>query len=213
MSSKESLAELAHPEYWNTRYTNTEEEKYDWLRNFDTIKPFLEKHLPDASTNPRILQLGCGNSTLTSDLTSLSYTNQTSIDFSPPVITQMSLKHPDTTWLVMDVRKMTFPSDNFDIAIDKATLDAMLYGSLWDPEQEVRKNVGSYVDEVARVLVPGGMWLYITWRQPHFIRPLLEREGVWTVESEVLAEPGGGGMFEYYGYVMRKRSGEDERKT
>lgn len=44
---------------------------------------------------------------------------------------------------------MTFPSDNFDIAIDKATLDAMLYGSLWDPEPEVRKNVGSYVDEVS----------------------------------------------------------------
>jgi hypothetical protein len=55
------------------------------------------------------------------------------------------------------------------------------------------------------------MWLYITWRQPHFIRPLLERKDVWTVESEVLAEPGSGAMFEYYGYVMRKK-GEDEEK-
>ncbi|QDS68946.1 hypothetical protein FKW77_008605 [Venturia effusa] len=210
MSSKESLAELAHPEYWNKRYTDTAEEKYDWLRDFTAIKPFLEKHLPAASTNPRILQLGCGNSTLTADLTTLSYTTQTSIDFSAPVITQMSQKHPESTWLVMDVRKMTFPSHSFDIAIDKATLDAMLYGSLWDPEPEVRKNVGEYVDEVARVLVPGGMWLYITWRQPHFIRPLLEREGAWTVESEVLAEPGGGGMFEYYGYVMRKKTEGDD---
>lgn len=44
---------------------------------------------------------------------------------------------------------MTFPSNSFDIAIDKATLDAMLYGSLWDPELEVRRNVGAYVDEVS----------------------------------------------------------------
>lgn len=58
------------------------------------------------------------------------------------------------------------------------------------------------LSQVAKVLRSGGMWLYITWRQPHFIKPLLERSGVWSVESEVLAD--GGGMFEYYGYVMRK---------
>jgi hypothetical protein len=49
----------------------------------------------------------------------------------------------------MDIRHMTFSPGTFDIAIDKGTLDAMLYGSLWDPEPEVRKNVGEYVDEVS----------------------------------------------------------------
>jgi len=46
--------------------------------------------------------------------------------------------------------------------------------------------------------------LYITWRQPRFIKPLLQRPEIWSLESEVLA--GGGGMFEYYGYVMKKSS-------
>lgn len=111
----------------------------------------------------------------------------------------------------MDVRKMTFANSSFDVAIDKATLDAMLYGSLWDPEDEVKQNVGAYVDEVARILKPGGMWLYITWRQPHFIKPLLAREGTWTVEAETLAEqPGGGGMLEYFGFVMRKHESGNE---
>lgn len=58
-----------------------------------------------------------------------------------------------------------------------------------------------YVDGVARVLKSGGMWLYITWRQPHFLRPLLQRE-VWSVEVEVLNPDDGG--FEYFGFIMRK---------
>ena len=36
----------------------------------------------------------------------------------------------------------------FDIAIDKGTLDAMLHGSLWDPEDDVKANSKAYVDEV-----------------------------------------------------------------
>lgn len=30
----------------------------------------------------------------------------------------------------------------------KGTLDAMLHGSLWDPEDDVKENAGAYVDEV-----------------------------------------------------------------
>jgi hypothetical protein len=78
----------------------------------------------------------------------LNYKSQVSIDFSPVVIDQMKVKHPGMEWEVMDVRDMTFQDSVFDLAIDKATLDAMLYGSLWDPEDEVRKNVGAYVNEV-----------------------------------------------------------------
>jgi hypothetical protein len=64
MSSKESLEELTHSEYWDKRYEETAatEEKYDWLRNFEAIKPFLIKYLPPATKDPSLLQLGCGNS-------------------------------------------------------------------------------------------------------------------------------------------------------
>lgn len=62
----------------------------------------------------------------------------------------MKSRHPDLDWVIMDVRHMDFQDASFDVAIDKATLDAMLYGSLWDPSDEVRKNVGDYVEEVSR---------------------------------------------------------------
>lgn len=59
------------------------------------------------------------------------------------------------------------------------------------------------------MLKPGGKWLYITWRQPHFIRPLLQRPEVWNFQAETLAEEaGGGGMFEYFGFVMTKFESE-----
>lgn len=54
------------------------------------------------------------------------------------------------------------------------------------------------------MLKPGGLFLYITYRQPHFVKPAIEREAKWTLEVEKLEDADGGGGFEYFGYVMRK---------
>ena len=78
----------------------------------------------------------------------------------------------------------------------------MLYGSQWDPPDEVQHNVQQYVNEVSRILKRGGKWLYITFRQPHFVKPQLVREGVWDVVVERLED--GPGSFEYFAYVMSK---------
>lgn len=48
----------------------------------------------------------------------------------------------------MDVRNLEFQDASIDNAIDKGTLDAFLHGSLWDPPEDVRENVGAYVDQV-----------------------------------------------------------------
>lgn len=104
----------------------------------------------------------------------------------------------------MDLRKLELEDASIDIAIDKSTLDAFLHGSLWDPPEDVRESVGAYVDQVARVLKPGGKWLYITYRQPHFMKPLLLREDKWTLAVETLVDPDGVGVFEYFGFVMTR---------
>ena len=56
--------------------------------------------------------------------------------------------------------------------------------------------------KVARVLRPGGCWLYVTYRQPHFLKPLLSREGTWDVTVETLEDAPG--TFEYFGFVIVK---------
>ncbi|OBT47239.1 hypothetical protein VE00_03458 [Pseudogymnoascus sp. WSF 3629] len=219
MASDEELAELAHPEFWNERYSlektikqdGTQEvlDSFEWFGDFAKLRPFFLKHLPDSASGSHILQLGCGNSTLTADIYNLGHTNQTSVDFSQVVIDAMQLKYSslETRWRVMDVRQLELPDGSVDVAIDKGTLDAMIHGSVWDPPDDVRSNVGQYVDEVARVLKPGGQWLYITYRQPHFMKPLLAREGSWDLSVEVLAEDAG--AFEYFGFIMKKHPNAD----
>lgn len=88
--------------------------------------------------------------TLTADLYHVGYHNQVSIDFSSNAIDIMKDRHRDLNleWTVMDVRQMNFGDAEFDVAIDKGTLDAMLHGSLWDPEDDVKANAQAYVDEV-----------------------------------------------------------------
>ena len=52
---------------------------------------------------------------------------------------------------------------------------------------------------------PGSM-LYITYRQPHFIKPLLALQD-WAPVEEIVVEEleGEGGSFGYFGYVLKKK--------
>jgi hypothetical protein len=72
MVKEEELIELAHPGFWDARYTSEQKVKedgtqtvldsYEWFRNFETLRPFFAKHLPVSSSNCHILHLGCGSS-------------------------------------------------------------------------------------------------------------------------------------------------------
>lgn len=50
------------------------------------------------------------------------------LQYSPALIEQMKIKHselrPEMTWLEMDIRKLEFDDDSFDIALDKGRLFA-----------------------------------------------------------------------------------------
>lgn len=95
----------------------------------------------------------CTRQNLPLDLLNIGYPNQTCVDFSTVVIEQMAARHiaeaPSISWQEADVRHMTgFADAEFEVAIDKGTLDAMISGSLWDPPEEVRTNTRLYIDEV-----------------------------------------------------------------
>jgi EEF1A lysine methyltransferase 4 len=108
-------------------------------------------------------------------------------------------------WEQIDVRDMeSIPTASVDVAFDKGTLDAMIHGSPWSPPEDTLENTGKYLCEVSRILKPDGVFLYVTYRQPHLIKPLLECEGTnWDIEIETLSASGG--SFGYCGIVCRPR--------
>jgi len=99
----------------------------------------------------------------------------------------------------MDVRNLSFQADSFDVAIDKGTMDAMMTakGDVWDPPPQVVDDCTKEVDETLRVLKKGGLFIYLTFGQPHFRRRFLTRPGT-TLEIKEL-----GDAFHYYLYIMR----------
>ncbi|KIX96537.1 uncharacterized protein Z520_07803 [Fonsecaea multimorphosa CBS 102226] len=212
MSEAESKR-LAQAEYWDERYAKVgpDEQVHEWFRSFDDLAPFLDRHLFQVrgpETAPKILHLGSGDSTIPEDLSRRGYKDQLCVDFSPVVVDIMSKRHQDVggiTWKHADVRQMdeVLPSESVDVAFDKGTLDAMIYGSPWDPPDEVLDNTGRYIREVFRVLKPDGTFIYVTYRQPHFIKPLLNCKGVnWDITVDVLG--GSGSSLDYHGFVLKK---------
>ncbi|KAH7132289.1 S-adenosyl-L-methionine-dependent methyltransferase [Dendryphion nanum] len=211
MADAKTLEELAHPDYWDNRYQNSPDgATFEWFKSFESLEPLLPAHLPKPSENgqaPRILHLGCGNSTLPIALDTLGYKNQVCVDFSAVVIQDMATRFAEKDgieWKVVDVRHMDDVKDgDFQVAIDKGTLDSMISGSLWDPPEIVKTNTRSYIDEVVRVLRPDGVFIYITYRQPHFVKPQLIRDGIWDLTVMKLNKDAG--SFDYFAYIMTKR--------
>lgn len=60
----DSGKEFSTSEFWDDRYGKDDQDakQYEWLRQFDSLRPFLSKHLPLPDSNPSILHLGNGNS-------------------------------------------------------------------------------------------------------------------------------------------------------
>jgi SAM-dependent methyltransferase len=102
----------------------------------------------------------------------------------------------------MNVQNLDRIADgSFDVAIDKGTMDALMCekGDVWEPSEQLINDVKLEVDEVQRILRPGGVFVYITFGQPHFRRRHLERPGVWELETRRI-----GDTFHYFIYIMRK---------
>lgn len=85
------------------------------------------------------------------------------VDISPVVIEQMRLMDqlPGQTWEVADCRSMPQYEDAcFGSVLDKGTLDAVLCSS------HGTADAAAYINEVYRLLTPGGVFLLISLGQP-----------------------------------------------
>lgn len=112
------------------------------------------------------------------------------VDYSEKVIEMMRDRtkesFPTLQWATMDFRDMKDVNGNtFDLVLDKGSLDALWSdgGSQWDPSETVLSDIGASLKEVLRVLRADGRFISITFGQPHFRLPHMERLGQWELVS------------------------------
>ena len=175
------------PNYWIQRYTEQEGTTFDWLEDYDTIKPILEEI--GISKNSRILNVGCGNSEFSEKMYEDGYV------------------HKGLHFDVMDVKEMKFKDETFDCVIDKSTIDALLCG------EHSFMNVALMTKEISRVLKTGGIYFIISYGSPDNRMMHLERDHlafdiqIYTIKKQDDDE---NGEKVHYGYICKKLENANE---
>lgn len=104
----------------------------------------------------------------------VGYRNITNIDISNTVIRQMLSQNdknrPNLKYLQMDALETSFHNEEFNVVIDKGTLDALMPNET----SEVLEKILKYFDEIHRILKPTGRYLCISLLQEHILHALLK---------------------------------------
>lgn len=80
------------PNYWEERYKSNQETTFDWLEDFETLKPIIEEFKLD-KLKSKILVLGCGNAEFSENMYDEGYKNIYNIDISKNVISHMQKRN------------------------------------------------------------------------------------------------------------------------
>ncbi|OHT12982.1 hypothetical protein TRFO_16931 [Tritrichomonas foetus] len=205
----EDNGNYARPEWWDEEYSKcSKNDKYEWFtgaydENFINLICNL---IP--SKDSKIVHFGCGISRIQEAIYDRGFTDITNNDISEHCINLM--RESDTRgmrWDIVDIlQPFPYSDQQFDVALDKGTLDALIIekADKWEIDEEVYETSAKYFREVSRVLKPGGIFIQISFGQPHFRKRLFERDEFnWTVNVEVLDPTR---SFHFYVYECRKNN-------
>ncbi|KAF9620208.1 hypothetical protein IFM89_010943 [Coptis chinensis] len=191
------------PNYWDKRFSS--EEHYEWFKDYSHFQHLIQQHISPTSSS--VLELGCGNSKLCEELFKDGITDITCIDLSPIAVDKMQKRlldkgYTDIKVLVADMLELPFEKESFDFVIEKGTMDVLFVdsGDPWNPRPETVNKVMAMLKEVHRVLKQDGIFISISFGQPHFRRPLFEApEFTWSLNWNTF-----GDGFHYFFYTLRK---------
>ncbi|PIA55592.1 hypothetical protein AQUCO_00700120v1 [Aquilegia coerulea] len=194
------------PTYWDERFKS--EEHYEWFKDYSHFQHLIQQHIPsNSNSNSSVLELGCGNSKLCEELSKDGITDITCIDLSPIAVENLRSRlldkgYKDIKVLVADMLELPFGEESFDVVIEKGTMDVLFVdsGDPWNPRAETVNKVTTMLKEVHRVLKQDGIFISISFGQPHFRRPLFESpEFTWSIEWSTF-----GDGFHYFFYILKK---------
>lgn len=139
--------------HWESVYGAKAPDEVSWFRpHLETSLAFIERAAPDR--NPRIIDVGGGESTLVDDLLSRGYRNLTVLDISQIAIDVTKARLGELAkrveWLALDVTRTNLPKDAYHVWHDRAVFHFLT--SAADREAYVR-SVSSSVKRGGHVIV------------------------------------------------------------
>ncbi|CAL9113639.1 unnamed protein product [Musa textilis] len=172
--------------YWDARYLADGSASFDWYQRYSALRPFVRKYVP---VSAGVLMVGCGNAVLSEDMVKDGYIDIMNIDISSIVIEMMRTKYahiPQLRYMQMDVRDMSFFDDeSFDCVFDKGNLDSLMCG------MDAQLSASQMLEEVNRLLRPGGIYMLITYGDPSVRIPHLNQPGCnWKIILYIIPRPG-----------------------
>ncbi|CAL9764046.1 unnamed protein product [Musa acuminata subsp. burmannicoides] len=184
--------------YWDARYLTDGSTSFDWYQRYSALRPFVRKYVP---VSAGVLMVGCGNAVMSEDMVKDGYIDIMNIDISSVVTEMMRKKYthiPQLRYMQMDVRDMSFfDDDSFDCVIDKGTLDSLMCGV------DATLSASRMLEEVNRLLRPGGIYMLITYGDPSVRIPRLNQPGCnWNIILYIIPRPG----FQSHGGCSSQRS-------
>ncbi|KAG6511367.1 EEF1A lysine methyltransferase 4-like [Zingiber officinale] len=197
-----NAASYLDPHYWDERFAA--EEHYEWFKDYSHFQHLLR---PFLNPSHSVLEIGCGNSRLCEELRKDGVADMTCVDISPVAVERMRSRFRDKGLegikvVQADMLDLPFGSESFDIVIEKGTMDVLFVnsGDPWNPHPETINKVMKMLEDVHSVLKSEGIFISISFGQPHFRRPLFERAGfTWSVEWKTFGEG-----FHYFFYILKK---------
>ncbi|KAL9238821.1 hypothetical protein vseg_013194 [Gypsophila vaccaria] len=190
------------PLYWNERFAK--EDHYEWLKDYSHFRHLILDHIP---THSSVLEVGCGNSHLSDEMHQDGITNITCTDLSPVAVTNLlarlsSKGFKEIKAMVADMLDLPFEDATFDVVIEKGTTDVLFVdsGDPWNPNAETVTKVMAMLHGIHRVLKPDGIFISISFGQPHFRRPIFEApDFTWSMKWSTF-----GDGFHYFFYTLKK---------
>ncbi|XP_047519187.1 eEF1A lysine and N-terminal methyltransferase homolog [Pieris napi] len=165
-----SHKEFSDKDYWNKFFKKRGNKAFEWYGEYLELCTYLHKYIKQTD---KILIPGCGNSSLSADLYDVGLKQITNIDVSEVVIRQMKAKNvgrSEMTFTCMDAMKTTFEDDEFNVVLDKGTLDALMP----DESEDTIANIDNYFKEMKRILKTGGRFICISLLQSHILKKLVD---------------------------------------
>lgn len=162
--------EYSRPEFWNDRFRESPH-AFDWYVTWKELRKFFLV-LTHPEDYPRVLMVGCGSSTLSSDMGKAGY-DVTNIDISDVALGQMAGKSTQE-FVQMDATKCAFRDASFDLVVDKGTFDALACAQGSQLPDMVVSEMGRVAQSALILITHGRPEL----RQPRF-ESALSSSGPW----------------------------------